>query len=159
MNPSILALTNVAVFFPFGTIGSYLSISNAGSPYNFLTIRSYSSRWTKTSVTIDFINTGRAKCAGRRLTLIYIYATVWSGKSWSALATVPVFTIHTCPTVVTRVWVAVVGILSAGGSFPAFLADAVEGVAVDHTGASVLTRVGQTAAVLGYVTCGSLPAR
>lgn len=39
--------------------------------------------------------------------------------------------------------------LGAGGSFPAFLADAIEGVAVDHTGASVLTWVGQTAAVLG----------
>lgn len=39
--------------------------------------------------------------------------------------------------------------LGAGGSFPAFLADAGEGVAVDHTGASVLTWVGQTAAVLG----------
>lgn len=39
--------------------------------------------------------------------------------------------------------------LGAGGSFPTFLADAGEGVTVDHTGASVLTWVEQTAAVLG----------
>lgn len=56
-------------------------------------------------------------------------------------------------------WVAVVGILSAGGSFPAFLADTGERVAIDHTGATILTWVGQTAAVLGYVTRGSFPAR
>lgn len=32
MNLSILTLANVAVFLPFGTISSYLSISNTGSP-------------------------------------------------------------------------------------------------------------------------------
>lgn len=159
MNLSILTLANVAVFLPFGTISSYLSASNTGSPNDFLTLWSCSSRQTKAAITIDFIYTGRANCAGRRLTLVYIYAAVWPGETRSALATVPVFTIHTCPAVVAWVWVAVVGILGAGGSFPTFLADAGEGVTVDHTGASVLTWVEQTAAVLGYVTCGSIPAR
>lgn len=32
MNLSILTLANVAVFLPFGTISSYLSVSNTGSP-------------------------------------------------------------------------------------------------------------------------------
>lgn len=43
------------------------------------------------------------------------------------------------------------GILTfcAGGSLPAFLADTGERVTVHHAGAPVLTRVGQTAAVLG----------
>lgn len=159
MNSSILALAKVAVFLPFGAISSNLSISNTGSPNDFLTLWSCSSRWANAAVTIDFIYAGRAKCTRRRLTLVYIYATVWAGETRSTLATVPVFTIHTRPGVVAWVWVAVVGILGAGGSFPAFLADAVEGVAVDHTGASVLTWVGQAAAVVGYVTCGTIPAR
>lgn len=39
--------------------------------------------------------------------------------------------------------------LGAGGSLPAFFTHTGEGVIFDYTGASVLARVGQTAAVLG----------
>lgn len=126
MNLSMLTLANVAVFLPFGTISSYLSVINTGFPSYFLTLWSCSSRRTKAAITIDFIYAGRASCAGRRLTLVYIYATVWPCETRSALTTVPVFTIHTRPAIVAWVWVAVVGILGAGGSFPAFLADAGE---------------------------------
>lgn len=55
--------------------------------------------------------------------------------------------------------VAVVCILAAGGAFPAFFADAGEGVASSHTGSAIVTRTGGTCAVLGCVACVSSPTR
>lgn len=42
--------------------------------------------------------------------------------------------------------------LSTDGPLPAFFADTREGVAVDHTGAPVMARVGQATTVSGYET-------
>lgn len=42
--------------------------------------------------------------------------------------------------------------LSTDGPLPAFFADTREGVPVDHTGAPIVARVGQAAAVPGYKT-------
>lgn len=53
---------------------------------------------------------------------------------------------------------AVVGILSTDGPLPAFFADTREGVPVDHTGAPIVARVGQAAAVPGYVARRPFPA-
>lgn len=52
---------------------------------------------------------------------------------------------------------AVVGILGARGSLPAFLADAGERLPRHHTSASILTGVWKTTGVFGYVTCCTLP--
>lgn len=53
---------------------------------------------------------------------------------------------------------AVIGILSTDGPLPAFFADTREGVAVDHTGAPVMARVGQATTVSGYVAGRPFPA-
>lgn len=53
---------------------------------------------------------------------------------------------------------AVIGILSTNWPLPAFFADTGEGVAVDHTGASIVTGAWQAATVPGYVAGCSFPA-
>lgn len=54
-------------------------------------------------------------------------------------------------------WTAVVGILGARGTLPAFLADAGERIPRHHAGTSILTRVWKAARVFGYVARRSLP--
>lgn len=55
-----------------GEDSSYCQFAQAYTTLTFLTLWSCSSRWAKAAVTIDFIYAGRAKCTGRRLTLVYI---------------------------------------------------------------------------------------
>lgn len=50
-----------------------MQFTQAYMTLTFLTLWSWSSRWAKAAVTIDFIYAGWAKWTGRRLTLVYIW--------------------------------------------------------------------------------------
>lgn len=153
----IVALAGVAIVIPFGPVHSHQSVDNTGSPSNFLASGAGPPWWTQAAVAVDLVYAGGAERAGRRLALVDVNPAVWSGESRGTLTPVPVISIHTGSTVIARVGIAVVGILVAGQALPALFADAGERVSTDYTGASVLTRARQTAAVLSYITGGTLP--
>lgn len=148
----------VAVFVPRASVQSHQPSDHTGPPRRFLAAGPGPSWWTDAAVTVDFIHTGGAEGAGRRLTLIDVDPAVWAGEPRSTFTSVPVVSIDTGPTVITGMRTAVVGIVAAGGALPALLTDAAEGVSVHHAGSSVLAGTRQTAAVLRDVTGGPLPA-
>lgn len=113
--------------------------------------------WANATVPVDFIYTRSSKGTGRRLTFVDIDPAVRTGKAWSTLTAVPVVSIHTSATIVTRVRAAVICVLSTRGSFPALLADTSERIPADYTGTTVMTGVWQAAAVPRYITSGSFP--
>lgn len=156
---AFVTVASIAIFSPLCSINSNPTANHTRTSCDFLTSGSGSAWWTQAAVAVNFIHTGRAERTGRRLALIDVDAAVWSCKPTGALTAVPVIPVHTRPTVITWLWVAIIGILAAGGPFPAFFADAGEAVACHHTRGSVLTRVRQAAAVLGNITRGSFPSR
>lgn len=151
------AVASVAVFVPFHSVWGYVAVDGARFSGFFMTVRSRPIGRTQAAVSIDFVYAGGAKGAWRRLTLINIDPTVRSSKSRRTLAPVPVIPINTGPAVVARVGTAVVGILCACGTFPAFFADTGKGLPLHHAGTTVLTGIGKTAGVLGDVARGPLP--
>lgn len=56
-------------------------------------------------------------------------------------------------------WIAVICILRARGSFPSFLTDAGVRVSIHHARATVLAKVWQAAAIASDVARGSIPAQ
>lgn len=150
-------MARVAVFIPFHSIRGGVSINRAGFSCNFLTVGSSPVWWTPTAISIDLIHTGGAKGTRRRLALINIDPTVWTSEAWGALAAVPVIPIDTGSAVVAWVGTAVVGILRACGTLPAFLADTGKRLPSHHAGTSILTWVWKTTRVFGDVTRCTLP--
>lgn len=155
----IKTLTGVAVLIPLSSFRGQTTVHRARPLCHFLTAWSSSVLGTQAAIAIDLINTAGTKDTGRRLALVDIDPAVWPSEAWSTFTSIPVITIYTGPTVITWVWVAVVGILFTGVSLPALLADAGEGVPAGHTGSPVLTGVRKTAAILSYITGSPLPSR
>lgn len=116
------------------------------------------SRRADALVAIDLVHTGGPKGTRGRLAFIDVYPAVRPSKTRGAFTPIPVVSIHAGPAVVTRMRTAVIGILCTNRSLPAFFADTGEGLAVDHTGASIMTGAWQAATVSGYVAGCSFPA-
>lgn len=92
------------------------------------------------------------------MAFVDVYPAVRPSKTRGTFTTIPVVSIYTGPAVVTRMRAAVIGILSTNRPLPAFFADTGEGVAIDHTGASIVTGAWQAATIPGYVAGCSFPA-
>lgn len=156
---AVVTVAGVTVLVPSRPVSDDPAAVHAGMPVHFLTPRSGPPGWTQAAVAVNLVHAGRPERARRRLTLVNVDATVGSGEARSTLAPVPVIPIHACPGVVARVWVAVIRVLAAGESLPAFLAHAGEAVTADDAGSAVLARVGKAAAVFRDITARSFPAR
>lgn len=156
---SIQTLTGIAVVIPLSPIWHYPNTGNARPSCNFLASWTTATRGANATVPVNFIYTGGSKGTGRGLAFVDIDPAVRPGEAWSTLTAVPVLSIHTSATVVTRMRTAVVCVLGTCGSFPALLADTSERVPADYTGTTVVTGVWQAAAVPRYVTSGSFPSR
>lgn len=156
---ALITVTGVAIFSPLCAVHSKATADHTRTTRHFLTSGSSSARWAQATIAVNFINTHRSECTRRRLALINVDATVGPRESTGTLAPVPVITVHTRAAVIAWLGVAVVGILAAGGSLPSFFADTGEAVASYNARGSVLARVRQAGAVLGYITGSSLPSR
>lgn len=116
-------------------------------------------RRTNTSVSVDLVYAGRTLGTRRRLTLVYIDATVWTGETSGAFTTKPVDTIDTTTTVITGEWITIISVSCTGESLPAVFTDAGEGFSSADARPAVLTRTRVTRTVLGRVAGAAAPAR
>lgn len=136
---SVDAVAAVAFFLPAAAVRKLQPgvVAGLSYAYELLTPGASSPKWTDAAVAIDLVHTSRTVGARGGLAFINVNSTIRSGKPRGALAAEPVDAVHAYAAVVARVRIAVVHVLFTCGAFPAFFADAGEGVPASHAGPSV----------------------